>query len=147
MAFTDVELLARLIQCEAGGEGTLGMEAVASVIMNRVNATEGEYARISNGGSLYNIVFQPDQFACAETISDGLYNSQNIYNMEPEPIHYQIAEWAIAGNRVTDLGEALWFYAPYDNPCQEFFPNENGQLVVRINGHCFYNPTEAYKYT
>ena len=41
MAFTDRELLARLIQCEAGGEGRTGMEAVATVVMNRVNASDG----------------------------------------------------------------------------------------------------------
>ena len=34
----DVELLARTIQCEAGGEGDNGMKAVASVIMNRVRS-------------------------------------------------------------------------------------------------------------
>ena len=32
------ELFARLIQCEAGGEGENGMKAVASVVMNRVHA-------------------------------------------------------------------------------------------------------------
>ena len=42
MAFSDRELLARLIQCEAGGEGDAGMRGVAGVIMNRVNAPGGE---------------------------------------------------------------------------------------------------------
>ena len=36
MAYSDRELLARLIECEAGGEGNEGMAAVASVVMNRV---------------------------------------------------------------------------------------------------------------
>lgn len=47
MAFSDRELIARLIQCEAGGEGENGMKAVATVIMNRANASTGEYFRIS----------------------------------------------------------------------------------------------------
>ena len=38
MAYSDRELLARLIQCEAGGEGEDGMKAVAGVVMNRVHA-------------------------------------------------------------------------------------------------------------
>ena len=38
MPLDDRELFARLIQCEAGGEGENGMKAVASVVMNRVNA-------------------------------------------------------------------------------------------------------------
>ncbi|MDE6401164.1 MAG: cell wall hydrolase, partial [Clostridiales bacterium] len=41
----DIELLARIIQCEAGGEGDTGMRAVASVIMNRVQQMQGEYGR------------------------------------------------------------------------------------------------------
>ena len=43
MSFSDRELLARLIMCEAGGEGEDGMRAVASVVMNRVNSPTGEY--------------------------------------------------------------------------------------------------------
>ena len=49
MAYSERELLARILQCEAGGEGDNGMKAVATSIMNRVNATEGEYFRISQG--------------------------------------------------------------------------------------------------
>ena len=41
MAYSDLELLARIIKCEAGGEGENGMKAVASVVMNRVNITYG----------------------------------------------------------------------------------------------------------
>lgn len=58
MAYSERELLARIIQCEAGGEGENGMKAVASVVMNRVNVSEGEYARISQGGSIRNIIYQ-----------------------------------------------------------------------------------------
>ena len=69
MAYSDRELLARMIQCEAGGEGDNVMKAVASVIMNRVNATEGEYLRVSQGGNIRNILYQEGQFDCArETI-------------------------------------------------------------------------------
>ena len=141
---TELELFARLIQCEAGGEGDNGMRAVASVVMNRVRTRVGEYGRYN---TLRDVIFQTGQFNCARTVLGGRQNLQNIYNMNPEPIHYEIAEWAINGNRVTDLGEALWFYAPYSQPCREFFPNENGDWAARINGHCFYAPTESYYQT
>lgn len=65
MAYSDRELLARIVQCEAGGEGDNGMKAVATVVLNRVNATEGEYARISQGGNIRNIIYQKGQFDCA----------------------------------------------------------------------------------
>ena len=86
MAYSDRELLARLIQCEAGGEGPEGMMAVAGVVMNRVHARGGEYARVGQG-SIRNIIFQPYQFVCASETEGGAYNPQNIYNMRPEAIH------------------------------------------------------------
>ena len=59
MAYSERELLARIIQCEARTvKETIGMKAVASVILNRVNVSVGEYARISQGGSIRNIIFQ-----------------------------------------------------------------------------------------
>lgn len=58
MAYSDRELLARIVQCEAGGEGDNGMKAVATVVMNRVNSSEGEYFRVSQGGNIRNIIFQ-----------------------------------------------------------------------------------------
>ena len=90
MAYSDRELLARLIQCEAGGEGEDGMKAVAGVVMNRVHAKGGEYARVGQG-SIRNIIFQPYQFVCASETEGGAYNPQNIYNMRPEQIPYDLA--------------------------------------------------------
>ena len=78
MAYSERELIARMIQCEAGGEGDNGMKAVASVIMNRVNVATGEYARVSQGGNIRNILFQEGQFDCARENIRGNYNSQNI---------------------------------------------------------------------
>ena len=76
MAYSDRELLARLIECEAGGEGENGMKAVASVVMNRVTASGGEYARVGQG-SIRKIIFQPGQFVCASEVERGSYNPQN----------------------------------------------------------------------
>ena len=143
MAFSDRELLARLIQCEAGGEGDAGMRGVAGVIMNRVNAPGGEYLRVGQG-SIRNIIFQPGQFTCVQEFVGGRPNLQNIYNMRPEAIHYEIADWAIAGQRLYNVGQALWFFNPYSPNCQTYFPSNVGIFTARINEHCFYNPTYAY---
>ena len=62
MAYSDRELLARLIQCEAGGEGDIGMKAVAGVVMNRVHAKGGEYARVGQGSIRKNPL--PDRAVC-----------------------------------------------------------------------------------
>lgn len=143
MAYSDRELLARLIQCEAGGEGPEGMMAVAGVVMNRVHARGGEYARVGQG-SIRKIILQPGQFTCAQETVRGRPNPQNIYNMRPEDVQYQIAQWAMAGGRVLGLGEALWFFNPYSPTCQPNFPSSVGVFTTRIRNHCFYDPTAAY---
>ena len=141
MAYSDLEILARIIKCEAGGEGENGMKAVASVVMNRVNVTYGEYSRYK---TVREVVFQKGQFVCAMETVGGKYNAQNIYNMSLEQIHWDIAEWAMAGNRLTNLGEALWFFNPFSPECKPNFPTKVGVFAIRIGDHCFYNPTAAY---
>lgn len=139
---TDLELLARILRCEAGGEGEQGMQAVACVVMNRVDITYGEYGRLEP--TVRAVIYQPGQFDCARETIRGQYNPQNIYNMTPEPIHYEIAEWAMVGNRLTGLGLALWYFNPYRPTCQPNFPSKVGEFTARIGNHCFYNPTAAY---
>lgn len=131
----DLELLARIIQCEAGGEGEAGMRAVASVIMNRVMQRQGEYGRYN---TVSDVVFAPRQFECATD------QPQNLYNMSPEQVHFSIAEWALSGGRDSDVSDALWFFNPYSETCRSNFPNNNGYFRVRIGNHCFYSPTSGY---
>lgn len=145
MALSERELLARIVLCEAGGEGEDGMKAVASVVMNRVQVTYGEYGRLQP--TIRATLFQPGQFDCVRETLNGRYNPQNIYNMRPTDVHLNIADWAIAGNRLTNLGFALWYFNPFSPSCRQFFPSEVGRFVIRIGEHCFYNPTDAYANT
>ena len=41
VAYSERELLARIAQCEAGGEGANGMKAALTVVINRVRTSEG----------------------------------------------------------------------------------------------------------
>ena len=148
MAYSDTELIARIVQCEAGGEGENGMKAVATVIMNRVNVSTGEYARISQGGSIRNIIFQPGQFDCARESIYNQYNPQNIYNMTPTEVHYNIADWAIAGNKLNETGDCLWYLNPFKPTCSGTFPsNGSGTFHTRLGEHGFYRPTASYANT
>ena len=121
------------------------MKAVASVVMNRVNASEGEYSRISQGGNIRNIIFQTGQFDCTRERIRNKYNPQNIYNMVPTDIHYYIADWVLSGNRLNEIGECLWFLNPYMPTCTNTFPyNGSGTFHTRLGNHCFYRPTSKY---
>ena len=142
---SDLELFARILKCEAGGEGDDGMKAVACVVMNRVNVTYGEYGRVAN--TIRDAIYQQGQFDCVRETVGGRYNAQTVYNMTADQIHYDIANWAIAGNRLTGLGFALWYFNPHNPSCRQNFPSQVGIFVVRIGDHCFYNPTEAYAET
>lgn len=148
MAYSDRELIARIVQCEAGGEGDNGMKAVASVVLNRVYAPNGEYARVSQGGSIRNIIYQPRQFDCASETLFNQYNPQNIYNMNPTDIHYNIADWALSGNRLNEVGACLWYLNPFKPNCSSTFPsNGSGTFHTRLGDHCFYRPTAKYAET
>ncbi len=147
MAFDTRELFARLIKCEAGGEGIDGMIAVASVIINRANVPDGEFARVSQGGDVRAIIEQPNQFTCLKTSIGGIYNPQNIYNIVPEDIHYEIADWALAGNTASSVGDSIFYFNPFSEVCPTFFPSNNGVIYNRVGDHCFYTPTAAYSET
>lgn len=144
MAYSSRELLARILRCEAGGEGENGMKAVASVIMNRVNASAGEYLRIGQG-NLRNIIYQKGQFDCVRPTLRGVPNPQTVWANPPEDIHYAIADWALAGNRLFTTGASLWYFNPFNPACPYTFPyNGTGSFQVRVLQHCFYNPTALY---
>lgn len=144
MPFSNRELFARLIQCEAGGEGDAGMRGVATVVMNRTNAVTGEFARVSVGGDVRNIILQPGQFVCARTEVGGNYNPQNIYNMTPTDEHYAIADWALSGGKLIGVDHSLFFFNPYRSSCPPYFPTDIGVIHNRVGDHCFYIPTVKY---
>lgn len=147
MSISTRELFARLLKCEAGGEGDDGMKAVATVIMNRVHVTGGEYLR-TGGGDLRRVMEEPWQFTCMMSQVYGETNPQTVWSCEPEQIHYDIADWALSGNVLTAVAPCLWYYNPFSPSCETTFPrNGSGSLYNRINQHCFYQPTSMYYQT
>lgn len=142
------ELFARLIQCEAGGEGAAGMAAVATVVMNRATVQNGEFSRINNGGGdVRAVITQPGQFVCMRESVAGTYNPQNVYNMVPEEIHYQIVDWAMSGGRLLGVDDSLFFFNPYSSTCPTYFPTNVGVIHNKVGDHCFYAPTQNYANT
>lgn len=147
MPFSTRELFARLLKCEAGGEGENGMKAVATVIMNRVDVAYGQYLRTGQG-SLRNVIEEPGEFTCLMSTVGGEVNPQTIWATSPEQIHYDIADWALAGNRLSGAVECLWYMNPYTPTCPPYFPyNKSGVEFNRIVEHCFYQPTSLYAQT
>lgn len=144
MSISSRELFARLIKCEAGGEGLNGMRAVATVVMNRVNVAYGEYLRTGEG-DLRKIISQRNQFTCMNSTVYGELNPQTVWASPPEDIHYDVADWALSGNKLYGIERSLWYYNPFKPACMQIFPKTGtGQFIEKINQHCFYNPTKKY---
>ena len=68
--------------------------------------------------------------------------------MNPTNEHYYIADWALSGNRLNDIGDCLWYLNPFRPTCGSVFPsNGSGTFHTRLGEHCFYRPTEKYRDT
>lgn len=144
MSISTRELFARLIKCEAGGEGLNGMRAVATVIMNRVHVSDGQYLRTGQG-NLRKVMMEQNEFTCFLERIGGVVNPQNVWNISPDRIHYEVADWALAGNRMSGAAECLWYFNPFIPTCQNYFPiNRSGVYFNRVAKHCFYSPTALY---
>jgi len=124
------------------------MRAVASIVTNRANVAYGEFFRVSEGGNFRNIIEQLGQFTCMKTSVGGEYNPQNVWNMDPEEIHYAIADWAIANSTLNAVGDSLFYFNPFNPECPPYFPaGEVGVIYNKIHEHCFYSPTQNYAKT
>ncbi|MCX7747209.1 MAG: cell wall hydrolase [Clostridia bacterium] len=144
MPMSTREMFARLIKCEAGGEGENGMRAVATVLMNRVHVASGQYLRTGQG-DLRRVITEPGEFTCLLNTVYGETNPQTIWATPPEDIHYQIADWALEGNVFPGAADTLWYYNPFLPTCAQYFPrNRSGVIFNRVNQHCFYTPTSLY---
>ncbi len=147
MEFEARELFARMIRCEAEGEGLGGMQAVATTIMNRVHISYGEYLRTGQG-DLRRVLTQPNQFSCYLTAIGGQINPQTVWAKPPEQIHYDVADWALSGNVHPGAAETLWYMNPFSPSCPAYFPyNRTGVQFNRIRDHCFFQPTSLYALT
>lgn len=147
MPYSARELFARLIKCEAGGEGLNGMRAVATTVMNRVHVAYGQYLRTGQG-DLRKVIEEECEFTCLKPTLYGQVNPQTVWSSEPEQIHYDVADWALSGNKLYGTDECLWYYNPFSPECASYFPpTRTGVIQTRVTQHCFYIPTSLYALT
>lgn len=122
----EVELLARLIQSEALGEGEQGMLLVGNVVINRVVANCDVFR---NTRSITEVIYQKNAFSGVDT---------PLFNEPVNSLVRSLALRCINGYRNEPATNALWFKNPGVNVAcpPEFYGNLSG----RYKQHCFYNP-------
>ena len=123
------------------------MKAVATVVMNRVHVSYGEYLKYGQG-NLRRVINQPRQFTCVMSEVYGKVNPQTVWSCPPEQIHYDVVDWALSGNKSQGVDGCLWYYNPFSPECSDYFPpTRTGSFFNRVNQHCYYYPTPAYART
>lgn len=130
----EVETLARTLWGEARGEGTIGMQAVACVILNRVRLAE-EKQGFWWGNNIFQVCQKPYQFSCWNK-SDP--NFRKLLKVSIDNPYYatalRIARRAVFA-RIEDITKgADHYHAAGITP----FWTKNERPVAVIGNHIFY---------
>jgi N-acetylmuramoyl-L-alanine amidase len=115
-AYGDVNLLAHLIDGEAGSEPYIGKVAVGGVVMNRTQSSKFPK-------TIAGVVYQPSAF---ESVSNGVFNRQ------PRTESIRAARDAING--WDPSGGALYFFNPAKTSSPWIWAR---QIINRIGNHVF----------
>lgn len=135
----EADVLARTIFGEARGEPIEGMEAVASVVLNRVRIAQNK-GRYWWGNDIIRVCQKPYQFSCWNK-SDPSY--QRLINITDKNIYFatalRIARRAIIGALKDHTNGATHYHADYVSPYWA-----KGEVPVKVIGrHIFYKLVEA----
>ena len=114
----DFRCMVATLYHEARGEGVRGMEAVASVVMNRAKQTHR---------SVCSIVYERKQFSWTHVTKDK-HIKGNIMDI------LSITHKALSGMLVDVTDGATFYHATYVKP----FWVKHKVLTVQINNHIFY---------
>ncbi|MBE3577127.1 MAG: cell wall hydrolase [Limnochordales bacterium] len=114
----EVELLARLVQVEAGSEAYIGRVAVAAVVVNRLLSPDFP-------DTIRDVIYQPGQFPPVA--------SSRFASTVPDRLSREAALAALAGEDPT--GGALYFYNPRLAANPEYWSTR--PVLAEIGNHVF----------
>ncbi|MBS8274846.1 cell wall hydrolase [Thalassospira tepidiphila] len=131
---SEVEVLARTLYGEARGEELAGIEAVASVILNRV-AFAKRRGRYWWGNDVKSVCLKPAQFSCWNTKDP---NRKKLLALSPRDPAYRlckrIAKRAVAGELADHTEGATHYHTHAVDP----FWARGHVPVAEIGNHLFY---------
>lgn len=113
----EVDLIARIISCEAGNQSYQGKVAVGNIIMNRVASSKFP-------NTVYGVIYQPNQFSVVNYAS---------FQRTPSAECVQAAQEALNGNNVVP-GALFYSIAGSSN-----WVTRNRTYLTTIGGHAFYS--------
>ncbi len=136
-----VDVLSRTLWGEARGEGNAGMEAVASVILNRVRVAMDRGGTYWWGNNIISVCQKPYQFSCWNRSDPNYKRLQSV--TEKTDLYYatavRIARRAVAGTLPDSTGGATHYHA--DNITPEWSLGQSP--TAKIGHHIFYRLIEG----
>ncbi|MCB1531722.1 MAG: cell wall hydrolase [Alphaproteobacteria bacterium] len=130
----EVDVLARTLWGEARGEGTAGMEAVASVVLNRVRVAQNR-GKFWWGNNIIQVCQKPYQFSCWNR-SDP--NFRKLQAVDEADLYFatalRIARRAVIGKLEDATGGATHYHASGVAP---YWAKREKPTAV-IGNHIFY---------
>lgn len=132
-----VEVMARTLWGEARGEPTVGKEAVASVILNRVRKAEANGGKYWWGGNIIEVCRSPYQFSCW---NENDPNYQKLVKVSAENdndfvLCFFVASWACSDQLSDQTYGSTHYHTTRVNPRWA----RGLEPVVQIGNHLFYN--------
>jgi spore germination cell wall hydrolase CwlJ-like protein len=134
-----VDVLARTLWAEARGEGVLGMEAVACVVLNRVKIAQ-VFGGYWWGNDIIQVCHKPYQFSC--WLKSGPQYSR-LLKLDESDKHFatalRIARRAVEGLLPDETGGATHYHADYVSPTWA----DPSKKTATIGRHIFYKLVEV----
>ncbi len=131
----EIDVLARTLWGEARGEGTLGLEAVAHVILNRVRVAEEHGGKYWWGHNIITVCQKPYQFSCWNR-SDP--NFKRLQAVTDKDLYFatclRIARRAVIGRLEDHTCGATHYHADYVAP----YWARGETPTITIGRHIFY---------
>ena len=131
----EIDTLARTIWGEARGEGQTGMEAVANVVLNRVQVAEENGSKFWWGNDIITVCQKPYQFSCWNRSDPSFKKLQavtedNLYFVSS----LRIARRAVIGQLEDHTKGATHYHADYVSP----YWAKGEEPTITIGRHIFY---------
>lgn len=133
---SEIDVLARTLYGEARGEELAGIEAVASVILNRVAVAQSQSrGRYWWGHDIKSVCLKPAQFSCWNEADP---NRKKLLVISPRDRAYRlckrIAKRAVAGDLADQTDGATHYHTHAVDP----YWARGHVPVAEIGGHLFY---------
>lgn len=136
----EIDTLARTLWGEARGEGAAGMEAVASVVLNRVKVAEENNGRWWWGANIIQVCQKPYQFSCWNRADP---NFQKLQAVDEKDLYFatamRIAARAAEGKMPDATKGATHYHARGTDP----YWARGETPIAAIGNHIFYRLTEG----